>query len=567
MAAIEVSERSVRRLADARSFERGRAYFDAGRVRRFIVNGRAATATVDGTSVYWVRLEITAGGLGGECSCPYGQEGVFCKHCVAAALAWLEAGGQAGEPRSEPVADEGLREYLLAQDPAWLVDELLAAAQVDPLLRARLEVAAGADARVAYDDRALRQLLERAIEIGDFVGYREAFSYFQDVSEALDAVAGLADTGFPDAAAQLAEYALALLEDAAGLVDDSDGGLRAAIEQAEQVHLDACAAGDPDPVQLAELLVQRALDSDHEVFLTALPDYEPALGPIGMARYSELVESAWRDLPPKKPHEYSSRRFVANYLMEQLAECIGGADALIEVLSRDVTSGYDVLRIAQRLCADGRDDEALDWLKRGMADFDPDSRLRSLAAECHVRGGRTDEAGELLWINFRDRPSLDAYIALHDATGERFSAWRGRALEVLRAKSVATSRFTSTPYIQPAGHSTLVEVLLWEGEPESAWQAAADGGCRDELWLRLARIRGATRPADAIPILCAAADQAIGHKKRDSYRVAAGLLAEARTLFTRCDRADDFASHLALLRAAHKPKRALHEELDRAGRP
>lgn len=567
MSAIAVSERSVRQLTDPRSFERGREYFEAGRVRRCTFDGRTATATVDGTSVYRVRLEITAAGLDGECSCPYGQDGMFCKHCVAAALTWLEAGGEPGEPRSELVAHEGLREYLLTQDPAWLVDELLTAAQADPLLRARLEVAAGADARVVYDDRALRQLLERAIEIGDFVGYREAFSYFQGVSEALDAVAELIETGFPDAAAKLAEYALALLEDAAGLVDDSDGGLRVAIEQAEQLHLDACAAGDPDPVQLAERLVQRALASDHEVFFTVLPDYEPVLGPTGMARYQELVGKAWRDLPAKKPHDYSSRRFVVTYLMEQLAECTGGADALIEVLSRDVTSAYDILRIAQRLCADGRDDEALDWLKRGMADFEPDSRLRSLAAECHLRAGRTAEAGDLLWANFCDRPSLESYVALHDATGEQFSAWRERALEILRAHPIATSRFTSTPYLQRAGRSTLVEVLLWEGDSGSAWQAAVAGGCRDELWLRLARNRATTHPADAIPVLLAAADQAIGYKKRDSYRVAAGLLTEARPLFARCDRAADFESHMTALRAVHKPKRALREELDRARLP
>lgn len=465
------------------------------------------------------------------------------------------------------VSDQRLHEFLRVQDPAWQVDELLAAAERDPLLRARLEVAAGADARAAYDDRALRQLLERAIEIADFVGYREASTYFYGVSEALDAVADLIHTGFPDAAAHLAEYALELLEGAAGLVDDSDGGLSAAIERAEEVHLDACAAGDPDRVRLAERLVQRALTSEYEVFLTALPDYEAVLGPSGMARYGELVEAAWRDLPPKTPRDYSSRRFVVTHLMEVLAECTGGADALIEVLSRDVTSTYDVLRIAQRLCTDGRDDEALDWLKRGMSDSDPDSRLRSLAAECHVRGGRVAEAGELLWANFRDHPSLESYVALHDATGEQFFAWRERALELLRGAPAATSRFTSMPYMQHAGHSTLVEVLLWEGEPDAAWQAAADGGCCDELWLRLARIRGATHPADAIPVLLAAADQAIGHKKRGSYRVAASLLAEACTLFTRCDRAADFESHLAALRAAHKPKRALREELDRAGLP
>ena len=567
MAVVEVSERSVRRLADARSFERGQAYFAAGRVRRFTVDGASVAATVGGTSLYRVRLEITGTGLGGRCSCPYGQEGVFCKHCVAAALAWLEAGGEVGEARTQPITDGRLREFLRGQDPAWLADELLTAARVDPLLRARLDVAAGVDTGEAYDDRVLRERLERAIEVGDFVDYRGAYSYFHQVGEVLDAVAALVDGGFAESAANLAESALELLEGSAEQVDDSDGGLRAALDRAEEIHLAACSAARPDPVALAELLVARALASDYEVFLTALPDYEPVLGPTGMARYRELVERAWQDLPPKKPHEYGGRRFVVTYLMERLAECSGGADALIEVLARDVTSGYDVLRIAERLCADGRDDEALEWLDRGLVQFPPDSRLRALAADCHVRAGRRAEAGELLWANFTDRPSLENFIALHDATAERFPTWRERAVAALSAQPATSARFTSMPYARPSGRSTLVEVLLWEGDAEAAWQAAVDGGCRDELWLRLARQRAATHPADAIPVLLAAADQSIGHKNRDSYRMAAGLLVEAGLLFTRCDRQEDFRSHLAALRAAHRPKRALREELDGANLP
>ena len=567
MATVEVTERSVRNVADTRSFERGRAYFAAGQVRRFTIDGTSVTATVDGTSVYRVRLDITAGGLTGRCSCPYGQDGVFCKHCVATALAWMDAGGEVGEPRARSVTDDRLREFLLGQDRAWLADELLAAAQADAVLRARLDVAAGVDARTAFDNRALRERLERAIEIGDFVDYGAAYSYFHGVEEALSEVARLVDVGFPDAALNLIEYALDLLEGAAGQVDDSDGGLREAIDRAEEIHLAACAAGKPDPVALAELLVGRALASDYEVFLNVLPDYEPILGPVGVARYRELVERAWQDQPPKKLHDYSSRRFVVTFLMERLAEATGGADALIEVLSHDVTSGYDVLRIAERLCSDDRDDEALEWLNRGLAEFPPETRLRSLAADCHLRAGRRAEAGELLWANFADRPSLASYTALHAATGEGFAPWRERAIELLRAQTAVSARFTLAPYQRPAGHSTLVEVLLWEGETEAAWRAAVVGGCRDDLWLRLARDRAAAHPDDAIPILLAAADQAIGHKNRDAYRTAGRLLAEAGRLFVESDRAEEFTSHLAALRTTHRPKRALREELDNAGLP
>jgi Family of unknown function (DUF6880)/SWIM zinc finger len=558
-----VDEESVRRVADARSFERGQKYFAAGQVRRLAVEGKSVTATVDGTNAYRVRLEIARSKVSGRCSCPHGQEGFFCKHCVAVALAWLDAGGNVGKPRSHPVSDKRLREFLRGQDPAWLADELLTAAQADPWLRARLDVAAGADTQVAYDDRKLRDRLDSAIEISGFVDYGVAYSYFQNVHEALDAVAGLVNAGFPDSARKLAEYALELLEGAAGLVDDSDGGLRDAISRVEEIHLNACAAGAPDQFALAELLVQRALASDLETFLTALPDYEPILGPAGMARYRELVEQAWNALPPRKPGDYSSGRFVITYLTERLAECTGGADALIEVLARDVASSYDILRIAERLCADGRDDEALEWLDRGLKEFPPDDRLRSLAAECHVRAGRQEEAGELLWANFVDHPSLQSYIALQDV----LPSSRPRAITLLEAQPSASARFMSMSYGRSTGHSTLVEVLLWEDDSEAAWQAAVHGGCRDELWLRMARERATSHPADAIPILLAAADQAIGHKNRASYRTAAALLTEAETLFERCDRKTDFESHLATIRAEHKPKRALREELDRAGLP
>lgn len=567
--AIAVSEQLVRGLADSGSFERGRDYFLSGRVRALTVDGVAVSAVVDGGRAYRVRLDVTSAGLDGRCNCPYGAEGFFCKHCVAVALAWLDR-------RAEPIAassnakgkagdNRRLRKFLLRQDVSWLVTELMRAAETDPLLRARLDVAAGVDAGDAFDDRNLRKRLERAIEVHDFVGYREAYAYFGDVEEVLAGVADLIGEGFADAARALAEYALELLESVGGLIDDSDGALREAISRAEGIHFDACSAGAPNPVRLAEVLVERALGSEYEIFLSVLPDYASVLGSAGMARYRELVEAAWQALPPKRPHDYSSHRFTVTFLMERLAECEGGADALIGVLSRDVACAYDVLRIAERLCQDGRDAEALDWLERGLSEFPPDPRLRSLAAACHVRAGDRGKAQELLWDNFAEGPSLDGYVALHDVAGKDFAGWRDRALRVLRDQPTSTQRFAALPFSRLGGHSTLVEVLLWEGDVDAAWDAATAGGCRDELWLRLARARAATHPGDAIAVLQAAADQAIGGKNRRSYQMAAILLVEAQTLSGRCDRLDEFDAHLLALRTTHKPKRALREELDRAG--
>ncbi|MGH8825176.1 MAG: DUF6880 family protein, partial [Jiangellaceae bacterium] len=441
------------------------------------------------------------------------------------------------------------------------------AADADPLLHAQLHVAAGADARAAYDDTGVRSRLTRAIASETFIDYGGATSYFGAIHDALSDVEGLVGQGFPDAAIELTEYALELLEESAEMIDDSDGGLRVAIERAEDIHLRACVAGQPDPVDLAERLATRGLTSDWEVFLTALPGYAEVLGTSGMSRYREIVEAAWQALPAKRAGTYDHDRFTPTFLMERLAECQDGVDALIEVISRDIASAYDILRVAERLAANGRDAEALTWLDRGITEFEPDPRLRSLAAACHLRADRRGEALELLWANFAGRPSLETYQPLCEAADDALPTWRARALAQLRGQPRSGERGSGHPYLEPPGHSTLVEVLLWEGDVDAAWDAAQAGGCRSRLWLELARERAKTHPADAIPILEEAAQHAVGAKQRRAYQEAARLLGEARTLAGRCGQDERFRMFVVRLRAEHKPKRALQEELDRAGLP
>ncbi|MBV9313805.1 MAG: hypothetical protein JO100_08690 [Pseudonocardia sp.] len=248
MAAIEVSEDSLRQLTDPGSFERGRTYFGEGRVSAIAIDGAVLTAVVADTSSYPVRLKLTSAGLKGTCSCPHGTEGVFCAHCVAMALAWLDSTGEPGEPSRLSAEDERLGEFLLTQDPAWLVGELLVATHADPLLRARLEVAAGADAREAYDERPLRAWLERVIVVDDDVNYGEASLCLADIDEALDAVAELIDEGFASAAMSLAEHALALLDEAAGWAEDLDEELSETISRAEEIHSNARSVAENDLV-------------------------------------------------------------------------------------------------------------------------------------------------------------------------------------------------------------------------------------------------------------------------------------------------------------------------------
>src|SRR5260370_1395331 len=88
----------IRRLAGADSYQRGREYFSDGRVESVEQRADPVRALVRGNQDYAVTLASGDGGLDYSCDCPVGRDGDFCKHCVAAALAWLKRA--AGPPRS-----------------------------------------------------------------------------------------------------------------------------------------------------------------------------------------------------------------------------------------------------------------------------------------------------------------------------------------------------------------------------------------------------------------------------------------------------------------------------------
>lgn len=82
---------ALRHLAEGRSFERGAAYADAGKVKNLKIVDDEASATVGGTRQYRVRLWLEGGTPAFSCTCPVGEEGLFCKHCVAVGLASLSS--------------------------------------------------------------------------------------------------------------------------------------------------------------------------------------------------------------------------------------------------------------------------------------------------------------------------------------------------------------------------------------------------------------------------------------------------------------------------------------------
>lgn len=101
---------TIRRLSTDGAFERGKAYFQEGRVVELARKDGSVVAKVKGTESYAVRIWMHEDSLAYSCSCPMGQERWFCKHAVAVALAFVGsiAGLDAGsDPADPPASNDG----------------------------------------------------------------------------------------------------------------------------------------------------------------------------------------------------------------------------------------------------------------------------------------------------------------------------------------------------------------------------------------------------------------------------------------------------------------------------
>jgi uncharacterized Zn finger protein len=551
----------VARLSSPRSYERGVIYLEEGRVGTLRASAGRVAATVQGTDEYAVDLAADGSRLGFACSCPVGREGGFCKHCVAVALAWLR---EHGPPI--PTLDDA-KHHLEGLPRDELVDLLIEHAHEDEQLARRLLLMTVRPAQgAAADVQSLLALIDQAFACHGFVPYREMWGWVKGIHETVDVLEGLLEGGRAADVVELAEHALAAVERALDHVDDSDGEMGDVIGRLERLHRDACNEANPDPVALAERLFRWELGGHWDIFDQAAVRYADVLGDAGLARYCELAEEAWADVPALGPgdqsREFNGSRFRITRIMEGLAGLTGSLADQVAVRERNLSSGYRFLEIAELCQEHGDDDAALEWAERGMAAFasDPDPRLRAFVIDEYRRRGRTADALKQSIAAFAERPTLETYRELaNDAIAA--SEWTERrewGLAILRGPEPGTPVFSRRPWLHARGRSELVRVFLSEDDLDSAWQAATEGGCTRDLWLELADRRRDQHPEDALEVYQHHVEGVIEGKDKRAYAEAARLIDKTvRALFLECGRAADFDRYVEDVRMRHKAKRNL----------
>jgi uncharacterized Zn finger protein len=573
----------IQSLADTNTFARGKAYFHDGAVSRLEECEGAVRASVRGTHRYSVELGVSDDGeLTFECNCPVGDDGTFCKHSVAVALSWLENSGEEvfhaddterEKPRKKrKTYEELIREYLATLDEHAMRELLLEAVERDAALRDKLLFAARAAS--ASDLPSMKTAVRQATQISRPLGWREADAY-GDGLMSLAAMLRQRLAG-PHAAqvVELAELSIAGAEKSLEQIDDSGGGVMPAILELAAVHLEACLLTAPDPVKLAGRLFSFQTEGVWDTFYNVLPAYAQPLGDTGLRRYRELVSKGWEALPELAPsnefrQSFDFQRMRLEQAMEALAEHDGDIDALIRIRSKDLSSPYRYLLVAELCAKHGRPDEGLAWAERGLAESgkNVDQRLLDFCIEAYLRRSEFDKADAFAWRRFESRPTAEAFAALikvATATG-RHDETRERALKHLWAlvKDEESATKSKRNAWQTPTRTELVRLFLAEHENEAAWEAFTGGPVATHLWPQMAAVRGKTHPVDAIRLyhrLLPVAAESGTRKAR--YNEAFEIVRAIRRLRAELGEQTVFASELDEIRAAYRAKRNFIKLLD-----
>ncbi len=177
----------------------------------------------------------------------------------------------------------------------------------------------------------------------------------------------------------------------------------------------------------------------------------------------------------------------------------------------------------------------------------------------YLKRRRNDEALQLTWIQFEERPALEYYKKLHAVAGKLglWPAQRERALtkvaEAIACEAATTSRWKPQPSVPD--YSLRVEIALWEKDIEAAWVAVGQGICERNLLITLAGKLEPTQPNNAISLYRRVVPAIVEETNNAAYAEATRLIRKMGGLMKAQHQSRQFDDYLAELRARFKPKR------------
>ncbi|MEB3293369.1 MAG: hypothetical protein VKJ24_09420, partial [Synechococcales bacterium] len=445
-----LTRETLQTFAGDRYFARGEDYERRSLVHDLYQEEEGLTAWVRGTEDYYVELWVEEGDLQSSCNCPLGVDDIFCKHCVAVGLTWLNhpeqvkvrsSGQSAQQPVQKPVTMQEVQHYLEQQDRSTLMKWIIDRIQQDPDWKRQVFLKVAAHRSGGVDMVTFRRSLRDAIVVRGYLEWNEVYYYAERIGVVYDSIQALLPQ-YPQNVIDLCEAAISLLGPAMNSIDDSSGDVGSCLEEFQNLHYQACELAPPDPVTLANRLFNIEIESEFGSFANAADIYADLLGKTGLACYQTLAEAKWQELVPQtsgrsaqRSGEWNYQRSKVQRILETLARRRNDLEAIVAIKQQDLSNAYAYLEIAQLYQADGQADRALAWAESGVKAFgQTHPRLRDFLIEEYHQRDRIAEAMELVWSSFTHVPTLQSYQYLKQQADriKQWQHWREQAIAWIR---------------------------------------------------------------------------------------------------------------------------------------
>lgn len=458
------------------------------------------------------------------------------------------------------VSANDLRTYLEKQEKSELIELILEQAKNDTAWRDYLLMKAASSHPQGIDITVFLNSIDNAFHIDNIdnidsaATYTSAKDYKERVEMVINAIAALLERGHAHHVIELTEYALESLQEAKKSVAICNGFAGEIATQLQTLHHKACQIASPDPEYLARRIFGWEFKKGYEHLDKALTLYADLLGYEGITTYRDLVQTEWERLQSSDSSEDKDeeKRARLNRLMHNLAQISGDIEAIVALKSKDLSSCQNYLEIAEIYSHANQADKALEWAESGLKAFPdcPEPKLVEFLVEEYQKRERISEALELIWLAFEKTPVEKIFAAYQNLKNQalKLAQW-----EKLQEKALAYIRQQIAE--SKTEHSTLVQILLWENEIESAWQEAKTGKVSKDIWLQAAEKWGSSHPEEILPIYQREIESAIARKTNESYAEASQMLEKLRDLMLRINREEEFNVYLNELRKNHKNKR------------
>jgi len=386
-----------------------------------------------------------------------------------------------------------------------------------------------------------------------YSGRRE---YSQRAQAVAAAVADMIGAGDAASAGPLARRAVERVTAALMYMDDSAGIVGDDLRALMAVYGRACRSAAPDARRLATWLVSMQLDGPGWPAIE-LKEFAEALGPRGLAEVARLTEERG---VTAEPDSWTARGIKD--LREQLAAVSGDIDAHVAVLAEDLRGAHRYGEIVEVLRAAGRDDDAEQWARKGLAEhrsgFQTD-RLRDQLVDLLVDGGRGAEAVAVRREIYEGRAIHHDYLKLRHAAQQagQWADLSGWALNLLRDRAHAEQWYVRE----------LISVLVSENLLDEAWAAAManPGQVPESQWFQLIEVREKNHPADVIRPYQDLIEIGL-ERASDKYRYpkAVKTIRRLRDSYQRAGDEAGFTAYVTDLRQRHRRKTSFIAKLDKA---